>query len=184
MAISDFPTLTGQLIPPRGTASADSAGAVRVVEYTDPITGLPTGDLRREMRMFNNTGAATVIGDVYQATFSGDAAKNPTVIVCATATPTKNVAVAVEVIADQAFGWFAICGWVNASLEATGNITALHFLKLTSGTSALAFIEDGAAETTSSHAIAVLAITTDGVNRPSVTVPNKVFLLGHRAIIA
>lgn len=184
MAIVAAPNFKFGGFVPRSAGAGASPANSRLVEYVDPATGLTTGDTRIEAYLFNNAGIPTVRGDVYQVTFSGVVAKNPQVIVCATATPTKNLAVAVAVVADQAWGWFAISGYVDASLEATTDIVAGDFLKLTSGTSALAFIKDGAAETTSSHATAVAALTTDGVNRPSATVPNKIYLLGGKALVA
>lgn len=184
MGLMSVPNLRGGIAPPRSVGAGTSPGQSRLVEYVDPATGLGTGDTRIEMWLFNNAGIPTVRGDAYQAMFVSTVAKNPQVIVCATTTPLRNVVVAVGVVADQTFGWFAVSGWVDASLEATTDIAAADFLKMTTGTSALAMIRLGTAELDAACAIAVAAITTDGVNRPSVTVPNKVYLLGRPSTIA
>lgn len=184
MALSDWASNSGGQIMTKPAGATNAVGQERIVEYYDPVTGLNTGEMRKERYLYNNTGAATVVGDVYMVTFSATLAQSPQVIVCATTTPLRNLVVAVEVVAAGAYGWFAVAGPVNASLEATTDIVAGNFLKLTAATSALAFIQDGSSETTSSHAIAVLGITTNGVNRPTTSIPNKVYLLGHRATVA
>ena len=193
MALTDYASNVGQFIPPRNTSAQASPGAFRTTEYLDS-TGNPTGETRREVLLYNGTGAAITFGPAndagkfYMVDLSGVTTTQPRVIACAVSTPPKNVVVAVETVASATFGWFAYSGVVNCALHGTTDIAVGDYLKFTIATSAIAVLKDGTAETASSIAIAMIAQTTDGVTIPDPTnatpIINKVFLMGDKRTIA
>jgi hypothetical protein len=161
----------------RDTDANDTPGATRVAHYLDS-TGARTGKWAREMRLYNATGGALTKNAVYMLNYTGVPSTSPQVIACATSTPTRQLVVAKEAVAIASWGWFAVAGWTDALVDGTTDVAISDFLKLTSGTSATAFIKDGTTITTSSHAIAGAASTADSANTTLIE------LLGDRALVA
>lgn len=77
------------------------------------------------MKIYNDTGGAIAIGDVYFLDHQRDAdslspAARPTVVACATTAIYREVVVALEVIADGAYGMFMKRGFCPTVKCATG----------------------------------------------------------------
>jgi hypothetical protein len=161
----------------RDTDANDTPLAKRVAHYIDS-TGARTGKVGIEVRLYNATGGALTKNAVYMLNYSGNPATSPQVIACATSTPTRFLVVAKEAVATASWGWFCVAGWTDALVDGTTDVAVGDFLKLTSGTSATAFIKDGTTITTSSHAIAGAASTADSANTTLIE------LFGEKAIVA
>jgi hypothetical protein len=124
------------------------------------------------VRLYNNSGGATLAGGVYTVTFTGVVTTNPQVIDCAAVTVDVQVVVALEVIPDGDWGWFAVQGYCDALVDGdSADVAAGDFLKIVAGTNADAFIKDGASRTADSFAIACEANT-------STEALKKVYLFG------
>jgi hypothetical protein len=157
--------------------ASDTPGITRIRHVLDS-SGNRTGKWGKEMRVYNATGIVTVLNAIYMVNYTGVPSTNPQFIACATSTPTRELVVAKEVIPVASFGWVCIAGWTNALVDGTTDVAISDFLKLTSGTSATAFIKDGTTITTSSHAIAGAASTLDSANT------TLIYLMGDRALVA
>lgn len=149
----------------------------RWVEYLNPTTGVQEGH-QLQVFLYNATGGALTQYATYMVDYDGDEETNPKVIAAATATPPRDIVVAQEATATASWGWFACVGYTQCGVEGTTDVAKDDYLKLTSGTSAVAFIKDGSSYTTSSHAIATEAQTTNSV------VNIKVYLLGGEHLVA
>jgi hypothetical protein len=153
----------------RSTLAEDSPGAIRYSEYQ----GAETREPQVQMRLFNDAGEAAVVGGVYLIVPTGVEEENPKVIdVAADTVVAHRVAVAIEAVADQAWGWFAVGGYVDALVEGTTDVAVGDFLKTTAATSATAFFKDATARSVKSFAV---ACTAQASATPTLT---KVYLLG------
>ena len=149
----------------------------RIVDYINPTTGVPEGH-QMQVFLYNATGGALTQYATYEFSYDGDEETNFNVITCATATPPRDIVVATAATAAATWDWFVVCGYTQCGVEGTTDVAKDDFLKLTSGTSAVAFIKDGTTYTTSSHAQATEAQAANSV------VNIKVFLLGGEHLIA
>jgi hypothetical protein len=141
------------------TAVNDSPGYVCLKWFTP--TGKTTQVWQHCVRAINKTGGATVVGRTYILVESGTDGEAWTAVTpAALASVPRSVAVANEVIANGAFGYFTIRGHVMALVNGTTDVAADDRLKLAPGTSAVAFIKDSA-ETVSSVGKACAAQAAD-----------------------
>jgi hypothetical protein len=169
MAISDWGHPSG--IIGRSTIANDTPGQVRLVSYTTSA-GVETNEPQRQVRLFNDTGAACVKGGVYMVGFDATEEQNPKIEVCAAVTVNRQLVVAVEATADQTWGWFAYAAYVDALVDGdTTDISAGDYLKIVAGTNPDAFIDDSTSRTADSAAIAMEANT-------GTQALTKVFLFG------
>lgn len=171
MAITDWGHPSG--IIPRSNTALDSPGQIRLRSYVDS-NGVETGDVCRQVRLYNATGGALVAGATYMVDFDGDEETNPKVIACAAVTVDVQVVIAQEATATASWGWFTYAGYCDALVEGTTDVAKDDYLKIVAGTSATSFIKDGTARTSDSGAIATAAQTANS------SVLTKVFLLGDR----
>lgn len=133
---------------------------------------------QKQIRVFNDTGGALVVGDCYHLTASGLPEENPKVLDFTDAGNDnyRMLVVAVEAIADQSYGWVAFAGYVDAHVEGTTDVAVgdYLFLDTNSGGGVTALITSGGTvETNSTVAIACEAQGTAGVATKAM-----VFLLG------
>lgn len=159
----------------RSTLASDTPAQVKYGCYIDPTTGVETNEGNRMVRLYNNTGAATVQGGVYQVTWGATEATLVQVIAGAATTVDVEMVVAEGVVAIGAWGWFFWGGMCPALVEGTTDVSVADFLKFVTGTSSNGFIKDGTARTGKSFAIAYAAQAANSA------VLTKVFLLGGRA---
>jgi hypothetical protein len=173
MAISDWGHPSGFM--PRNVAAGDSPGQIRLISYVNS-SGVETGEACRIVRLFNDRGAACVLGGVYMVDFDATVAQNLKVATCVAETSVqRQVVVAMAATADQAWGWFAYAGYVDALVDGdTTDVAAGDYLKITAGTNADAFLGNTTSRTVDSFAIAMAANT-------STEALTKVFLLGDPA---
>ncbi len=169
--------MTQSLSRARDSDSGDTSLAYREVHYIDS-SGNRTGKVGHYARVYNATGGVLTLNAVYMINYSGNPATSPQVIACATSTPTRELVIAKEAIAIASWGWVCFAGWTDALVDGTTDVAVGDFLKLTSGTSATAFIKDGTTITAASHAIAGAASTADSANTTLIE------LLGDRATVA
>jgi hypothetical protein len=155
----------------RDDLANDSPGRVRWVHDAN-------GCHTKLVRLYNGTGSALTQYAVYMLNYDGDEETNPKVIACATSTPIRWLVVAQEATAAASWGWFACFGYTECLVEGTTDVAKDDFLKLTSGTSATAFIKDGTTITAASFAIATEAQADNSA------VATRVFLLGDKATVA
>lgn len=161
----------------RDSDANDTSLAFREQHYIDS-SGNRTGKVAMWTRLYNNTGGVLTLNAVYMLNYSGNPATSPQVIAAATSTPTRMLVIAKEAVAIASWGWFAYAGWTDALVDGTTDVAIGDFLKLTSGTSATAFIKDGTTITAASHAIAGAASTLDSANTTLIE------LLGEKATVA
>ena len=147
----------------------------RVVTYLNPTTFAEEGS---QLQVFLYTASLLVANRVYQFDYDGDEETAFQAITCATATPPRDLVVSTAASAAGTWDWFVVCGPCQCGVEGTTDVAKDDYLKLTSGTSALAFIKDGTGYTTSSHAIATEAQAANSV------VAIKVILLGGEHLVA
>jgi hypothetical protein len=173
MAISDWAYPSG--IMPRSLLASDSPGAVKLVSFVSSA-GVETGDVGKAVRLFNDRGSACVQGGVYMVGFDATVAQNPKVETCVAETSvSRQVVVAMDATADQAWGWFFYAGYCNALVDGDAtDVAAGDYLKITAGTNADAFIGNTTSRTVDSFAIAMEANT-------STEALKKVFMLGDPA---
>jgi hypothetical protein len=172
-----------------GVDSDTVLGAIRTVyNKGDEVVGHVAtegydGTWRKEIKVFNDTGGALVVGDCYHLTVAGGLeAETPKVIAWTDAGNDnfRDLVVATEAIADQAYGWVCFAGTVDAHVEGTTDVAVGDFLMLdtnsAAGVTAL-ITSGGAVETNSTVAVAQEAQATAGVATKA-----QVFLLGKSKI--
>lgn len=173
MAIADWGHPSGVL--PRSLLAGDSPGQIRLVSYINS-SGVETGDVCRQVRLFNDRGSACVVGGVYMVDFDATVAQNLKVATCVAETSVqRQVVVASAATADQTWGWFTFAGYCDALVDGdTTDVAAGDYLKITAGTNADAFIGNTTSRTVDSFAIAMAANT-------STEALKLVFMLGDPA---
>lgn len=151
----------------------------RRVAYLNSTTGVIEGD-REEIFLYNGRGSATVAGGVYRMLRDGDEETDPRVATCTTQSVAQRYVVSAKIVADAAWGWFTLEGYVDALVEGTTDVAVDDTLKVVSGTAANAFVQDTAAAvpTAASLAIACAAQTANS------SVLTKVRLLDSTATVA
>ena len=166
-------------VHPRDTIANDYPGATRMNTYVSSLAanlGTETRQPQWLIKLFNDLGSAAVVGRPYVISFDGaDLDQIPKAITPATIAADQYVVVAVEAVADQAWGWYCCAGWVDALVDGgTNDVTAGDYLKVANaGTS---FVDDGTARTTDTCAKA--STTNTGA-----AAMQKILLLGDRADI-
>lgn len=176
MSIAD--RIDSSIIPKRDSDANDTPLETRVVHYTDS-SGVVSGKRRKEVKMYNGTGAPIVKGTVLLVHYTGLPATSPQVVVTATNTPTREVVVAVESVATAAWGWFCMGGWVDAYVNGTTDVAIGDLLKITQATSAIGFIKDSS--TTYSTGTIAVAGAVSTLDSDNITL---VEFLGGKSIIA
>lgn len=171
---------SGYNIQGRSTLADDTPGALRMCSYVTSA-GVETKEPQLQVRLFNDTGSAMVVGQVYVTNFDGDEEKNPKVAVISalSAGDERWVVVATATTADQAWGWFVIKGYVDALVEGTTDVAVDDYLKTTAATSTTGLIKDqavGSGRTTKTAAIACAAQTANS------NVATKIYLIGDRGV--
>ena len=162
----------------RGVTSNDTPGQRKVVSYVTSA-GVDTNEPQFWVRVYNGTGGTLTKYACYMINWTGVASTgNPQIIACTTSTPTREIVVATEAALTTAWTWVIHAGVCDALVDGTTDVAVSDFLKLTSGTSATAFIKDGTSYTTSSHAIAMAASTLDSANQ------TKIYLIGGNHLVA
>lgn len=176
-------------LPRLGANSGTALGSIRTVyNKGDEVAGhVDTegydGTWRKEMLVFNDTGAALVVGNCYHLTAAGGLeAETPKVIAWTDANNDnfRDLVIATEAVADQAYGWVCFAGTVRAHVEGTTDVAVGDFLMLdTNGLGGLTALitSGGAVETNSTVAVAQEAQTVAGVATKA-----QVFLLGKSKI--
>ena len=102
---------------------------------------------------YNGSGAALVVGKVYQLTYGYVEKQEIAIGTPATTTFSTKVGVAIAVTPDGAIGWLQTGGICEAYVEGTTDVAAGDFLEVLN--SELNFKKDGSARTTVSAARAV-----------------------------
>lgn len=171
MSLADFGYHSGVI--PRCSVAADAPGSVRTVSYVDS-NGAETGDVCKQIRLYNATGGALTANATYMVDFDGDEETNPKVIACAAVTVDVHVVVAAAATAAASWGWFTYAGYCDALVEGTTDVAKDDYLKIVAATSATSFIKDGTSRTADSGAIACAAQAANS------SVATKVFLFGDR----
>lgn len=119
------------------------------------------GTYRDVIALINDTGAATVAGQVCTVGYGASAASGLLAKTVAAVSVDVKLAVAESAISFGNVGWFCIHGWVDALVEGTTDVTAGDFLKLVAGTTTIAFIKDGTSRTSDSGAVAMAGQTAN-----------------------
>jgi len=108
---------------------------------------------------YNNSGATTVVGGIYQIEVAQTVNAEAQVIACETTTFNVYTAIALEAIAALSICKFQISGIAEVLCDEQAGITAGKWLEVLNG--ALVATEDGAARTTVSLGILRDAVTQD-----------------------
>ncbi len=174
MAITDWGHPSGVI--GRSTVALDSPGQIRYGSYVNS-SGVETNEAFRMVRLFNDTGGATIKNAVYMVGFDGDLTQNPKIETCAAVTVDRQLVVATEAYADQTWGWYVFAGVYDVMVEGTTDVAVGDYLKLVAATDADALIKDGTSRTADSVAIACAAQAANSA------VATKCFLFGDRCDI-
>lgn len=161
-----------------GDSNVAAGGIKRQVSWRDDA-GFTRN--RVDRWLYNGAGAATVVGRVYRILYVGDADTNPKAATCAAISGVyQEVAVAVEVIASAAWGWFAVEGYVMASVNGDSvDVAKGDFVKVVVATDDDAFVGNTTTRTANSH-----GIYSDDTSETDATPTNRlVYLIPWQAII-
>jgi hypothetical protein len=162
----------------RSTLANDTPGQTRFVSYVSQA-GVETNEPQRQIRLFNDLGAAAVVGRPYVITFDGNEEQQPKASTPATAAADQYVVVAVTAVPDQTWGWYACAGYVNAQVDGDAtDVSVGDFLTVTNAIPT-AFTDNTTARTTDSFAIACEANTGAAVAGTQ----HKILLFGDPADI-
>jgi len=130
--------------------------------------------------LYNATGAATAIGQPVMITYHQTAGREVQASAIATSAFAAKVAIALEVIASGAIGYFQTSGECEVLVADTAGVTAGKFLEVLGD--ATSFIEDGAVRTTVSCAVLRDAVASgEGSGSP---VLKTAILIGEQHTIA
>lgn len=157
------------------TLANDAPGAIRYSEYVDS-SGVNTHEPQIQVRLYNATGGACVVGRPYMVTYDGDEETNPSVTTPAAVSAPCWVVFATEATATASWGWFTIAGYDDVLVEGTTDVAKDDFLKITAATTATAMLKDGTTKTTDSIAIACAAQASNS------EVLTKCYIIGEAPI--
>jgi hypothetical protein len=126
-----MPVASGNAVVPPWDAEAFSAapGNTRTRTILDDA-----GNTRQQtvMWLFNDLGAAAVLGKPYVIRFNANSAQNPS-IAAAAASPSDTpelIAVAINATADQTWDWFFVEGYGEALVDGTQDVTKGDYLSV------------------------------------------------------
>lgn len=133
---------------------------------------IQVGD-KQYVSAYNETGSATVVGEVVILDYANDYGVKA--IVVATKTFPVRIAIARAIMADHVLAWFQVGGEAEAGVEGTDDVAAGDFLEVLN--TELAFKKDGAARTTNSGAVAVDVQAADSIVVVTVRLINEQHLI-------
>jgi len=125
---------------------------------------------KRYVSAYNETGTATVIGEVVIIDYANDYAVKA--IVAATKTFPVTTAISLAIAAAHALDWYQYAGEAEALVDGdTVDVAVGDFLEICN--TALAFVKDGSARTTLSAAVAVDANATTSALKTVILIPEQ-----------
>ena len=130
---------------------------------------------RLEALLFCGVTTAAVKGGVYRIAYDGDEESNPKAVACTAQTIDQLYCVATAATLENAWGWFAVQGYVDALVDGGTDVAKDDFLKNVAATDADALVKDGTSLSADTIAIACEAET----ETPATL--NKVYLIGRYA---
>ena len=148
------PTVVAHGVAPRTTLANETPLASLFNTYITSA-GVQTGEPQEWVRLFNDTGAAAVVGRPYIIIHDGDEEENPKAATPASTAAGANtyVVVAMEAVADQDWGWYCWRGYVDAMVDGDStDVTKDDYLLVANA--ATAFTDNTTTRTAQSAAIA------------------------------
>ena len=146
-------------VAPRTTLTDESPGA-RLFNTYITSAGVQTGEGQEWVRLFNDSGAAAVKGQPYLLMHDGDEEENlKAITVASTAAGVPAlIVVAMEAVADQAWGWYCWRGTLDAMVDGDATDVAVDdYLQVANA--GTAFTDNTTTRTAQSAAIAMEANT-------------------------